>query len=168
MSWHCPVDMKGAQARWQNNREPPIADDRLATFGHTRPPVRVVAPEFFTTQVMSRIESRPMSIGAIPEHSLREGLVVVAATLAFSAAILLASVTALALVVPTTVLILLGTIVSQLVSMFSAGGNIAVWMSSPTANEVMLASLATLAAVSVLIRLGIGRHSMQQHTPREA
>jgi hypothetical protein len=119
-------------------------------------------------RVMARIESRPMPVGAIPEHSLREGLVVVVATLAFSAAILLASVSALALVVPTTALMLLGAIISQLVSMFSAGGNIAVWMSSPTANEVMLGSLATLATVSMGIRLGIGRHSMRQHTPREA
>jgi hypothetical protein len=108
-----------------------------------------------------------MSVGAIPEHSLREGLVVVAATLAFSAAIVLASVGVLALVVPTTALMLLGAIVSGLVSMFSAGGNVAAWMSSTTANEVMLASLATLATVSMLIRLGIGRHSVQ-HTPREA
>jgi hypothetical protein len=167
MSWHCPVDMRKVRVRWQNNREPHIADDRLATFGHTLPPVRVVAPELFTARVMAKIESRPISVGAIPEHSLREGLVVVAATLAFSAAIVLASVGILALVVPTTALMLLGAIVSGLVTMFSAGGNIAVWMSSTTANEVMLASLATLASVSVLIRLGIGRHSMQ-HTPREA
>jgi hypothetical protein len=167
MSWHRPVGMSKVRVRWQNNREPRIADDRLATFGHTVPPARAVAPELFTARVMARIESRPMPVGAIPEHSLREGLVVVAATLAFSAAIVLASVGVLALVEPTTALMLLGAIVSGLVSMFSAGGNIAVWMSSTTANEVMLASLATLASVSVLIRLGIGRHSVQ-HAPREA
>ena len=34
MSWRRPVDMRKAAVRWQNNREPRIADDRLATFGH--------------------------------------------------------------------------------------------------------------------------------------
>jgi hypothetical protein len=167
MSWRRQVDMRKAGVRWQNNREPHIADDRLATFGHTVPPVRAVAPELFTARVMARLETRPLSVGVITQDSLREGLVVVAATLTFSAVIVLASVSVLALIVPTTTLMLLGTIVSGLVSMFSLGGDIAVWMSSTTASEVMLGSLACMASVSVLIRLSIGRYSMQ-HTARKA
>jgi hypothetical protein len=45
-------------------------------------------------------------------------------------------------------------------------GNVAKWASSSTASEVMLASLALIASVSLLIRAGIVRDS--KHAPREA
>ena len=166
MTWRCPVDMRKAAVRWQNNREPRIVDDRLATFGPAFEPVRVVAPDLFTARVMARIEVQPAAVSVRVERRLREGLVVVVATLVFSLFILLASVSVLAIFVPTTALMLLGVVVSGLVSLFSLGGDIAEWASSTTASEVMLASLALMASVSLLIRVGLVRDS--RHAPREA
>ncbi len=164
MSWRRPVDTSKAIVRWQSNREPHLADDRLATFGHALKPARVVAPDFFTSRVMARIEIETAPAQAEPR--LRDGLVVVAATLTVSMLILLASVGALALIEPTTALMVLGAMVSGLVSLCTMGGDIAVWMSSSTANEVMLASLALMASASLLVRAGIVRYST--HVPREA
>ncbi|MGO8948877.1 MAG: hypothetical protein ACLQUY_14745 [Ktedonobacterales bacterium] len=166
MSWRRPVDTRKAIARWQSNREPHIADDRLATFGHALDPVRVAAPELFTARVMARIDTQPASVQSIIEPRLRDGLVVVVATLTFSMLIVLASAGVLALIVPITALMLLGALVNGLVSLFSVGGNIAVWMSSTTASQVMLASLALMATVSLLVRAGIVRYST--HATREA
>jgi hypothetical protein len=166
MTWRCPVDMRKAAVRWQNNREPRIVDDRLATFGPAFEPVRVAAPDLFTSRVMARIEVQPASVPILGERRLREGLLVVVATLAFSLLIVLASVSVLAIFAPTTALMLLGAVVSGLVSLFSMSGDIAEWATSTTASEVMLASLAFIASISLLIRVGIVRDS--RHAPREA
>jgi hypothetical protein len=166
MSWRRPVDTRKAIIRWQNNREPRIADDRLATFGSAFDPVRVVAPELFTARVMARLDVQPAPVPALVERRLREGLFVVVATLAFSLLIVLVSVGVLALFVPTTALMLLGAVVGELVSLFSVGGKVAVWMTSSTASEVMLASLALMASVSLLIRARSMRNVA--HTAREA
>jgi hypothetical protein len=61
---------------------------------------------------------------------------------------------------------LLGALVGGLASLFSVGGNIAVWMASTTASEVMIASLALMASVSLLIRVRSVRDVA--HTAREA
>ena len=166
MSWRRPVDTRKAIVWWQNNREPRIADDRLATFGSAFEPVRVAAPELFTARVMARLEVQPDPVPALVERRLREGLFVVVATLAFSLLIVLVSVGVLALFVPTAALMLLGALVGGLVSLFSVGGNIAVWMTSTTASEVMIASLALMASVSLLIRVRSVRDVA--HTAREA
>lgn len=166
MSWRRPVVTGKATVRWQNNREPRIADDRLATFGRAFEPVRLAAPELFTAHVMARLEVQPAPVPALVERRLREGLFVVVATLAFSLLIVLVSVGVLALFVPTTVLMLLGAVVSGLVSLFSVGGNLAVWMTSATASEVMIATLALMASLSLLIRVR-SLHNVS-HTAREA
>jgi hypothetical protein len=166
MSWRRQADTRKAIVWWQNNREPRIADDRLATFGSAFEPVRVAAPELFTARVMARLEVQPDPVPALVERRLREGLFVVVATLAFSLLIMLASVGVLALFVPTAALMLLGAIVGGIVSLFSVGGNIAVWMTSTTASEVMIASLALMASVSLLIRVRSLRNVA--HTAREA
>src|SRR5215472_4905827 len=112
MSWRRPVHTRKAIVRWQNNREPRIADDRLATFGSAFEPVRVVAPELFTARVMARLDVQPAPVPELTSRRLREGLFVVVATLAFSLLIVLASVGVLALFEPTTALMLLGAVVS--------------------------------------------------------
>jgi hypothetical protein len=128
--------------------------------------VRVVAPELFTARVMARLEVQPAPVPELTSRRLREGLFVVVATLAFSLLIVLVSVGVLALFVPTTALMLLGAVVSGLVSFFSVGGNIAVWMTSTTASDVMIASLALMASGSLLIRARSLRNV--PHTAREA
>jgi hypothetical protein len=139
----------------------------MATFGRAFEPVRIAAPELFTVRVMARLEVQQATpVPALAQSRLREGLFVVVATLAFSLLIVLASVGVLALFVPTTALMLLGAVVSGLVSLFNVGGDIAVWMTSTTASEVMIASLALMASVSLLIRVGIQRNVA--HTAREA
>jgi hypothetical protein len=115
---------------------------------------------------MARIEVQPTAVPVRVEQRLREGLLVVAATLVFSLLILLASVSVLAIFAPTTALMLFGAVVSGLVSLFSVSGDVVAWAASTTASEVMLASLAFIASVSLLIRAGIIRDS--RHAPREA
>lgn len=166
MSWRRSVDTRNTGVRWQSDREPHINDDRLATLGQVLPPVRVVAPDFFTARVMARIETKQVSGPLRAESGLCAGLVAVAATLLFSVVIVLASAGILAIFEPSASLMLLGLLVSSLVSLCSAVGDMVVWMSSATATEVMLASLAFMASVSLLVRAGIVRYST--HAPREA
>ncbi|GEM_PF-2415383 len=171
MKWRCPINLRETAARRRlNNREPRIAEDRVATFGSAFEPVQVAAPKTFTMQVMARIESQPappLLMSAAPAwRGLREGLLVVLMTLVFSALLVLASAGVLALFAPTTALALLGALVGGIVALLSLLRTIAVWMTSATANEVIIAALAFMTGLAVLIRFGIVRSNT--HAPREA